>query len=102
MKVIGGTVAALPMGARAQAKPVIGFLSAVSPGPFAQRMAAFHQGLSETGYEEGRNLIIESRWAEERYDKLPALAADLVGRGVEILVTYTDAAALAAKKATAT
>jgi putative ABC transport system substrate-binding protein len=102
MKVVGGTVAALPMGASAQAKPAIGFLSAVSPGPFAQRMAAFHQGLSETGYEEGRNLIIESRWAEERYDKLPALAADLVGRGVEILVTYTDAAALAAKKATTT
>jgi putative ABC transport system substrate-binding protein len=102
MTSVGGAMAALPMEAWAQARAVIGFLSAVSPGPFAQRMAAFHQGLSETGYEDGRNLIIESRWAEEKYDKLPVLAAELVGRGVEILVTYTDAAALAAKKATAT
>jgi putative tryptophan/tyrosine transport system substrate-binding protein len=82
--------------------PVIGFLSAVSPGPFAQRIAAFHQGLNETGYVEGRNLAIENRWAEERYDRLPALAADLVGRRVVLIVTYTDAAALAAKAATTT
>ncbi len=103
IKVVGGVTAALPLATQAQqAKPVIGFLSAVSPGPFAQRVAAFHQGLKESGYEDGRNLTIESRWAEERYDRLPALAADLVGRGVEVLVTYTDAAALAAKKATTT
>ena len=82
--------------------PVIGFLSAVSPGPFAQRIAAFHQGLNETGYVEGRNLVIESRWAEGQYDRLPALAADLVGRRVAVIVTYTDAAALAAKAATTT
>jgi ABC-type uncharacterized transport system substrate-binding protein len=81
---------------------VIGFLSAVSPGPFAQRVAAFHRGLSETGYVEGRNLAIENRWAEEQYDRLPALAADLVGRQVVVIVTYTDAAALAAKAATTT
>jgi putative ABC transport system substrate-binding protein len=102
MKAVGGTAAALPAAAGAQAKPVIGFLSAVSPGPFAQRIAAFHRGLAEAGYEEGRNLVIESRWAEERYDRLPALAAELVSGKIEVLVTYTDAAALAAKKATTT
>ena len=82
--------------------PVIGFLSAVSPGPFAQRIAAFHQGLNEAGYVEGRNVAIENRWAGEQYDRLPALAADLVGRRIVVIVTYTDAAALAAKAATTT
>jgi putative ABC transport system substrate-binding protein len=100
---VGGT-AAWPFTARAQqpVMPVIGFLSAVSPAPFAQRIAAFHQGLHEAGYVEGRNVAIENRWAEERYDRLPALAAELVGRRVAAIVTYTDAAALAAKAATTT
>jgi putative ABC transport system substrate-binding protein len=103
IKAMAGGAAALPRVAHAQqSTPVIGFLSAVSPGPIAQRVAAFHRGLNETGYMEGRNLAIESRWAEQQYDRLPALAADLVGRQVAVLVTYTDAAALAAKAATTT
>jgi putative tryptophan/tyrosine transport system substrate-binding protein len=99
---IGATIAG-PLVARAQQPmPVMGFLSAVSPGPFAQRIAAFHRGLNEIGYVEGRNVAIENRWAEEHYDRLPALAADLVRRRVMLIATYTDAAAFAAKAATTT
>src|SRR6516162_11771563 len=91
--------AAWPLGARAQQlpMPVIGFLSGVSPGPFAQRLSAFHQGLNETGTVEGRNVAIEYRWAEEQYDRLPGLAIDLAGRRVAVVVAYTDAAVRAAK-----
>src|SRR5713101_7012643 len=101
---LAGGAAVWPLATLAQQQPmpVVGFLSAVSPGPFAQRVAAFHRGLSETGYVEGRNLAIENRRAEERYDRLPAMAADLVGRRVTVIATYTDAAALAAKAATTT
>lgn len=103
IKVIGSSVWVWPSVARAQQPmPLVGFLSAVSPGPFAQRISAFHRGLNEAGYVEGRNIAIESRWAEERYDRLPALAAELVERRVAVLVTYTDAAALAAKATTRT
>src|SRR5690349_319497 len=83
--------------------PVIGILSTGEPrdssGPF---MGAFRQGLSEAGYIEGQNLAIEYRWAEGNYDRLPALAADLVGRKVDLIMASDPAAALAAKRATST
>jgi putative tryptophan/tyrosine transport system substrate-binding protein len=104
MLLLGGAMTAA-RGLRAQQKatPVIGYLSGTSPGPNAANMAAFHQGLSETGYVEGQNLAIEYRWAEGSYDRLPALAADLVGRNVDVIATSGgDSSALAAKTATST
>src|SRR6516162_9223881 len=84
--VLGGSMmAARTLCAQQKATPVIGFLSSVSPGTAAAFVDAFHQGLSETGYVEGQNVRIEYRWAEGRYDQLPALAAGLVSLGVTAL-----------------
>jgi putative ABC transport system substrate-binding protein len=104
---LGGAAAAStvwPLAARAQPKatPVIGFLGGGAPGASVLSTAAFHQGLSETGYVEGQNLTIEYRWAEGRFDRMPALAADLVGRKVDVIVAGAPPAAHAAKNATST
>src|SRR5258708_6302303 len=100
-----GSSVSWPPAARAQAPamPVVGLMSGTSPGESAASVAAFRQGLKEIGYAEGRNVAIEYRWAEGQYDRLPALAADLVSRSVAVLVTTGgDVGALAAKRATAT
>lgn len=103
--VLGGAVLVAPLGARAQQKAtrVIGFLGVSTAALYASRITAFHQGLAEIGYVEGQNLAIEYRWAEGHYDRLPALAADLVRRNVAVIAaTGGEFSARAAKSATST
>lgn len=105
---LGGTTAAcsgawpLPAWAQRSAAPVVGVLAAGSPtGFWAEMFTAFRQGLGNAGYSDGRNVKIETRWAEDHYDRLPALAAALVGRGPAVIAAFATPAAKAAKAATA-
>src|SRR5437879_1212779 len=104
LAMLAGAAVACPLAARAQQKRVlvIGILSPASYDPFSTLVTAFRQGLSEAGYVEGENLAIEYRFAEGHYDRLPALAADLVGRKVDLIMANSPPAALAAKSATST
>jgi putative tryptophan/tyrosine transport system substrate-binding protein len=99
-----GGAATWPLAAQAQqaAMPVVGFLNNASAWEYAAMSAAFHQGLSESGYVEGRNVIIDYRWAEGQYDRLPAMAGELVRRQVDVIVTGGSLSAVAAKAASET
>jgi putative tryptophan/tyrosine transport system substrate-binding protein len=98
---LGGTAVAWPLAARAQqsAMPVIGILASVSPAPYAPFIAAIKEGLQQTGFVEGRNVTMEYRWAEGQYDRLPQQAAELVNRGVAVIILVGGGPTIAAAKA---
>ena len=102
IKVIAGSAAVWPLAARAQqpVMPVIGLLDLRSPDTVGDRLRAFRQGLKESGYVEGENVAIVYRWAENEIDRLPELAAELVGRKVNVIATVGNEVGVIAKKAT--
>ena len=104
IKLLGGTATAWPLAAHAEqpAIPVIGFLDSRPPGAVENRLRGFHQGLKEAGYIEGENVTILYRWADDRLDRLPLLAAELVSRSVAAIFTSGIPSSLAAKAATKT
>ena len=104
IRLFSSTVVAWPLTARAQqaAMPVIGLLGSATASDWRPYVSAFHQGLHDTGYEEGRNVGIEARWADSQYDRLPAMAAELVQRQVNVMVAFSTPAARAAKATTTT
>ena len=102
--VLGGAAATWPLAVRAQqpAIPVVGFVVAASPAPYAARVNAFQKGMSEAGYVEGRNVVVEYRWTYDQNGRLPGLVADLIDRKVAVIVAGGTRSALAAKVATST
>src|SRR5580700_10568381 len=98
----GAITAPRALSAQQKAMPVIGYLHFGSPGPFAYQLVPFRQGLAQNGYVEGQNVAIEIRWAEGHNDRLPTLAAELVGSKVNVIYAVGPPAAVAAKNATAT
>ena len=103
LTLLGGAAAAWPFAARAQQMPVIGLLHSASPEAFAPFLAALREGLSEAGFIDGQNVRIDLRWAEGQYDRLPAMAKELVGQQVALIIAGGgDRPALAAKAATTT